>query len=229
VYDRSDRPPPTAAEAAAGDESGATAGGTSMGLLSERVKTTIAVLGVLAISAMPAFAADDVRVGSHFGAGSVARWADLAAAKQVRWIPAGPFVPVVGEVDYGTAENAFGAARSGHVHSGQDIFAPAGTPEVAAADGVVIERGSDGGQGNYVYLYDPDGDRTYVYMHMIAPASVKAGERVSAGEKLGGLGCTGSCWGDHLHFEIREGRGIEGEPIDPMPHLSDWQRLDQPL
>ena len=45
-------------------------------------------------------------------------------------------------------------------------------------------------------------------MHMIAPAVVKPGERVDAGEKLGGLCCTGSCWGDHLHFEIREGKCI---------------------
>jgi murein DD-endopeptidase MepM/ murein hydrolase activator NlpD len=200
-----------------------------MRLPSEQVKTTIAVLGVLAVSAMPAFAADTARVGSHFGAGSVALWADQAAAKHARWVPAGPFVPVVGDVDYGTTENGFGAARSGHTHTGQDMFAPAGTPEVAATDGVVIETGSDGGQGNFVYLYDPERDRTYVYMHMITPASVQAGERVSAGEKLGGLGCTGSCWGDHLHFEIREGRGYLGEPVDPMPHLRDWEQLDEPL
>jgi murein DD-endopeptidase MepM/ murein hydrolase activator NlpD len=200
-----------------------------MRLMSERVKTTIAVLGVLAVSAIPAFAADGVRVGHHFGAGSVAQWADQTATRHARWMPEGPFVPVVGAVDYGTAENAFGAARSGHMHSGQDMFAPAGTPEVAATDGVVAETGTDGGQGNYVYLYDPDRDRTYVYMHMIEPATVEPGERVSAGERLGGLGCTGSCWGDHLHFEIREGKGIEGEPIDPMPQLRDSQRLDEPL
>jgi murein DD-endopeptidase MepM/ murein hydrolase activator NlpD len=199
-----------------------------MRLLSERVKTTIAVLGVLAVSAMPAFAADSHRVTPHFGAGSLADWAGKSARMAKRQA-AGPFVPVVGRVDYGTAENAFGAARSGHMHSGQDMFAPAGTPEVAATDGVVAEAGSDGGQGNYVYLYDPERDRTYVYMHMIAPAAVQDGETVRAGQRLGGLGCTGSCWGDHLHFEIREGRGMTGEPIDPMPYLRDWERLDEPL
>jgi murein DD-endopeptidase MepM/ murein hydrolase activator NlpD len=199
-----------------------------MRLLSERVKTTIAVCGVLAVGAMPAFAADGTRVGSHFGAGSVADWAEQSARMAKREAASGPFVPVVGEVDYGTAENAFGAVRSGHAHSGQDMFAPAGTPEVAATDGVVAETGSDGGQGNYVYLYDPERDRTYVYMHMIAPAVVREGEEVRAGERLGGLGCTGSCWGDHLHFEIRQGRGITGEPIDPMPLLRDWQHLDRP-
>ena len=31
------------------------------------------------------------------------------------------------------------------------------------------------------------------------------------------LGCTGSCWGDHLHFEIRDGRGSQAPPRDPLP------------
>jgi murein DD-endopeptidase MepM/ murein hydrolase activator NlpD len=196
-------------------------------LQSERVKTAVAVIAVLAVSAMPAFAADSTGVGAHFGAGQVADWAKVAKRHEKRIAERGPFVPVVGRVDYGTTENAFGAARSGHVHAGQDMFAPAGTPEVAATDGVIAETGS-GGQGNYVYLYDPERDRTYVYMHMIAPAVVKPSEKVQAGQKLGGLGCTGSCWGDHLHFEIREGKGITGEPMDPMPYLRDWQHLDEP-
>jgi murein DD-endopeptidase MepM/ murein hydrolase activator NlpD len=143
--------------------------------------------------------------------------------------PSGPFVPVVGKLDYGTAENAFGAARSGHAHAGHDMFAPAGTPLVAAADAVVIDAGSDGGQGNYVHLYDPRREQTYIYMHMVAPAKVAKGDRVRAGEQLGGLGCTGSCYGDHLHFEIRDGKGFTAEARDPLPDLKDWETLDRPL
>jgi murein DD-endopeptidase MepM/ murein hydrolase activator NlpD len=138
----------------------------------------------------------------------------------------GPVHPLVGQPDYGTAENAFGAARSGHSHDGQDVFAAAGTPLVAVAETEVIEAGSDGGQGNYVHLYDAKADLTYVYMHMVAPPSVKAGDRVTAGQELGGVGCTGSCWGDHLHFEVRAGRGWGGEPQDPMPLLQDWPQAE---
>ena len=116
---------------------------------------------------------------------------ERVAARKARRNP-GPFVPVVGKVDYGTAENAFGAARTGHIHAGHDMFAPAGTPLVAVTDGVIVETGSDGGQGNYVYLYDAGRDRTYVYMHMVEPARVGAGDAVEAGELLGGVGCTGS-------------------------------------
>jgi murein DD-endopeptidase MepM/ murein hydrolase activator NlpD len=195
----------------------------------ERLKTTVAVIGVLAVSAMPAFAAHASRLSAHFGAGQIVGWAKKAERHEKRLAAGGPFVPLVGPIDYGTAENRFGAARSGHVHAGQDMFAPAGTPEVAATDGVVAETGSDGSQGNYVYLYDPKRDRTYVYMHMIAPAALRTGERVEAGQRLGGLGCTGSCWGDHLHFEIRDGKGIEGEAHNPLSHLRDWRHLSKPL
>jgi len=149
------------------------------------------------------------------------------AARKERRNP-GPFVPVVGKLDYGTAENAFGAARSGHVHAGHDMFAPAGTPLVAVTDGVIAESGSDGGQGNYVYLYEPDSDRTYVYMHMVEPAQVEAGDEVQAGDELGGVGCTGSCYGDHLHFEIREGKGYAGEAQDPLPELKRWESISKP-
>jgi murein DD-endopeptidase MepM/ murein hydrolase activator NlpD len=99
---------------------------------------------------------------------------------------------------------------------------------IAVADGVVSETGSDAGQGNYVYLDDTERRQTYVYMHLIEPARAQAGAKVGAGEQLGGVGCTGSCWGDHLHFEIRAGRGIAGEPRDPLPALEDWRALERP-
>lgn len=187
----------------------------------------LAALGLAGLGAMPAVAAEGDEVRPRFGLAKVVDWADDAARKQRR-LANGPFVPVIGAVDYGTAENAFGAARSGHVHSGQDMFAKPGTPLVAVANSIVLEAGSDGGQGNYVHLYDPKAKRTYVYMHMIEPARVRAGDRVRAGEALGGVGCTGSCWGDHLHFEVRDGRGFEAEARDPMPLLRDWRALERP-
>jgi murein DD-endopeptidase MepM/ murein hydrolase activator NlpD len=111
---------------------------------------------------------------------------------------------------------------AGRGHEGQDMFAAAGTPLVAVANAVVIESGSDGGRGNYVSIYDPAAKRTYNYFHMLGPALARRGQRVRAGEKLGELGCTGSCWGNHLHFEARAGRGPYGPVLDPMPIL---QRL----
>ena len=87
----------------------------------------------------------------------------------------------------------------------------------------VLETGRDSGRGNWAALYDAAAKHTYVYMHMSAPASVAAGDRLEPGEEVGLLGCTGSCDGAHLHFEIREGRSPYATPIDPLPELQRWQ------
>jgi murein DD-endopeptidase MepM/ murein hydrolase activator NlpD len=134
-------------------------------------------------------------------------------------------VPVRGPVDYGTATNAFGAGRSSHVHNGQDMFAPTGTALLAARDGVVLEKGSDGGRGNYVALYSARAHQTYLYFHMQSPSPLAPGAHVSAGDRVGSLGCSGSCDGAHLHFEVHRGRKVSGKGIDPMPFLKRWYRL----
>ena len=181
----------------------------------------------LAVLAAPA-AATSTHARDHrparAGFAGLRAWAGVEARERDQ----GPVLPLIGKPDYGTAENAFGAARDGHVHEGQDILAPAGTPLVAVTEGVIAETGTDGSEGNYVYLYDRGRDRTYVYMHMIEPATVSAGDEVKAGQRLGAVGCTGSCWGDHLHFEIRDGRGIGGSAHDPLPELRDWKPLERP-
>jgi murein DD-endopeptidase MepM/ murein hydrolase activator NlpD len=61
---------------------------------------------------------------------------------------------------------------------------------------------------------------------MVAPAEVQTGDRVDAGQRLGGVGCTGSCWGDHLHFEVHAGRGVAGERQDPLPLLKQWPQVE---
>ncbi len=133
-----------------------------------------------------------------------------------------PRFPIDGPFNYGQSGAGYGSARSGHVHEGQDVFGRTGAPLVAVSDGVVAETGDDGGRGNYVAIHDPEARRTYVYLHMVAPSLVVPGERVSAGRRVGAVGCTGSCFGDHLHFEIRRGRGTTGPSIDPLPDLERW-------
>jgi murein DD-endopeptidase MepM/ murein hydrolase activator NlpD len=138
--------------------------------------------------------------------------------------------PLIGPHDFGESIARFGASRYGHVHEGQDIFGKVGTPEVAVHDGVVVDRGKDGarysgGRGNYVAIYDPADNHSFVYMHMLHTPVVQLGDHVHAGQLLGRLGCTGSCDGPHLHFEVRIGKATlrsDTKPIDPLSYLRRW-------
>ena len=164
------------------------------------------------------------------GAAGHARGASAAGSTELPGSQAitaqsGPVHPVRSQVDYGDSEARFGASRYGHTHEGQDMFAQAGTPLVAVRDATVIDEGADGGRGNYLAIYSESEDQTYVYFHMLHPSPLRPGNDVTAGEQVGQMGCTGSCWGTHLHFEIRLGRGIERKPIDPLPFLQRWPQV----
>jgi murein DD-endopeptidase MepM/ murein hydrolase activator NlpD len=160
--------------------------------------------------------------GSDADRGGTARTAaTIASAMRTR-----AWFPVRGPFNWGQEQAAFGAGRSGHVHEGQDVLSRTGTPEVAVRSGEVLETGDDGGRGNYLNLYDPAARVTYVYMHMEQPPSVKAGDHVQGGQRVGAVGCSGSCYGAHLHFEIHAGRGIQGPARDPKPDLEHWAAAD---
>lgn len=99
------------------------------------------------------------------------------------------------------------------MHTGIDIDGVTGDPIVASKTGTVILAEYYSGYGNAV-IVDHGGGYSTLYGHMSA-FSVSNGQSVSQGQELGKVGCTGSCTGDHLHFEIR----INGNPVDPMPYL----------
>jgi peptidoglycan hydrolase-like protein with peptidoglycan-binding domain len=133
--------------------------------------------------------------------------------------------PVRGRNDYGGREARFGAPRSGHTHMGQDILAKAGTKLVAVHNGKVETRQYQAqGAGNYLVIHGRDGSDS-VYMHLAGRAIVGAGDRVRAGEKIGEVGCTGSCTGSHLHFELWTPHWYDGgKAYDPLPKLKRWDR-----
>jgi murein DD-endopeptidase MepM/ murein hydrolase activator NlpD len=139
----------------------------------------------------------------------------------------GPFQPVRGKHGYGKRDARFGALRTGHLHEGQDVIAKSGTPLVAIADGVVVDAAPAesrfaGGRGNYLAIYERSANRSYVYMHMLEPPTLKRGDEVTAGQLVGAVGCTGSCWGAHLHLELRRGKATlrsHTKPLDPLPLL----------
>jgi murein DD-endopeptidase MepM/ murein hydrolase activator NlpD len=173
-----------------------------------------------AVSAEAAPRADPVRLRPipPVLAGEVDQLAAAAARAEARRA----VFPVRGEFNWGQGGARFGASRGGRAHEGQDVFARTGTPLVAVRKGVVLETGDDGGRGNYVAVFSPVSRRTYVYLHMNEPSRAKRGQSVTAGRRLGSVGCTGSCSGDHLHFEIHRGRTLEGPAENPLPVLRRW-------
>lgn len=139
-----------------------------------------------------------------------------------------PYIfPVRGPHGYGSSGARFGAGRAGHVHQGQDVLAPCGTPLVAARGGRVKFRAYQGAAGNYLVI---DGAGTGVdtaYMHLRAPALVAKGERVYTGQVIGYVGDTGDATACHLHFEMWSPPGwyTGGSAFDPLPSLRVWDRV----
>jgi murein DD-endopeptidase MepM/ murein hydrolase activator NlpD len=132
-------------------------------------------------------------------------------------LPAGPIRYGSGQLIWpvdGPVVSTFGM-RWGRMHEGIDIAVPAGTPIRAAAAGSVVLVQSDaesGGYGNFTCL-DHGGGLQTCYAHQSSFA-VTAGS-VAQGDVIGYVGCTGHCFGDHLHFEVRVG----GAPTDPLGYL----------
>lgn len=101
-------------------------------------------------------------------------------------------------------------------HPGIDIGVPNGTPVRAAMAGRVIlvqGAGASGGYGNFVCVQHTAAMST-CYAHLSSFA-VSSGASVSQGQVVGSSGCTGRCFGPHLHFEVR----INGAVTNPMNYL----------
>ena len=102
--------------------------------------------------------------------------------------------------------------RWGRMHEGIDIGVGYGTPIAAAASGVVIYAGWMGGYGNLIII-DHGGGLATAYGHQSSFAV--GGGPVSQGQTIGYVGCTGHCFGPHLHFEVR----VNGAAVDPLGYL----------
>jgi murein DD-endopeptidase MepM/ murein hydrolase activator NlpD len=101
-------------------------------------------------------------------------------------------------------------------HPGIDIGVPAGTPIRAAAAGKVVllqSAGASGGYGNFTCVAHSASMST-CYAHQSRFAT-SLGANVAQGQVIGYVGCTGLCFGDHLHFEVR----INGAVTNPLNYL----------
>ena len=114
-------------------------------------------------------------------------------------------VPAIGAFTSG-----FGS-RWGTMHNGIDIANVTNTPIMSVMDGTVVDSGPAQGYGQWIRVLHDDG-AVSVYGHL-ETLGVAVGERVSAGQVIGGMGNRGFSTGTHLHFEIH----LDGTtPVDPV-------------
>ena len=115
----------------------------------------------------------------------------------------------------GTVTDGFGP-RWGRMHLGIDVGVLRSLDVRAAARGTVLAAGWLAGYEGYGNVVMVDVGRGYslLYAHL-SSAHVAPGQWLATGDPIGEAGCTGSCTGTHLHFELR----LNDVPIDPAPYL----------
>lgn len=101
-------------------------------------------------------------------------------------------------------------------HKGIDFTAPKGTDIRATGDGVVRSVNKVGhGFGRHLLIDHGYGYKTlYAHMHAI---TVKEGQRVKKGQKIGIVGSTGTSTAPHLHYEVWK----NGQPVNPIDYVMD--------
>lgn len=144
-----------------------------------------------------------------------------AAEAASRSEPPPLLIPVAG-VRADELVDSYGAARgAGREHQGIDIRADPGTPVLAAADGVIVQRYSGGAGGIALYQRGLDGRTIYYYAHLQGYASgLKEGDLVRRGQPIARVGDSGNARGNpHLHFAVYTvtdpNRWWRGRHIDP--------------
>ena len=112
--------------------------------------------------------------------------------------------------------------RWGRFHDGVDIEGWAHTKVYAALSGEVVRVGwlrNYEGYGLVIKLRHEHGIVS-MYAHL-ARALVRRGDRVAEGQLIARAGCTGSCTGVHLHFQV----WVNGKLTDPLRFLGNRVRL----
>ena len=153
--------------------------------------------------------------------------AEKTRAAPTRAVGAGALrVPVEG-VAPGDLRDSFAERRSGgRTHRALDIMAPAGTPVVAAAPGVIVRRHRSARGGRSLYQLSADSTHVFYYAHLRGyAAEARPGARVEAGDRLGYVGATGNARTPHLHFAVWRvadpARPWSGPALNPYDLLTD--------
>lgn len=118
--------------------------------------------------------------------------------------------PVSGPVRRGFTSRA----ASGNYHEGLDIRVPAGTAVRASAAGKVLFAAEEPRQFGKLVVVEHEGGWQSAYA-FLSRITVKEGDTVRQGERVGLSGQTGMARGPEVHFELRR----NNRPVDPAQHL----------
>lgn len=101
-------------------------------------------------------------------------------------------------------------------HLGTDYAAPHGTPIRTIGDGIVVEAGYSGGNGNYVRIkHNSTYSTQYLHMSRFAQG-IRKGVSVKQGQVIGYVGSTGLATGPHLCFRFWK----NGVQVDPYKEVN---------
>lgn len=149
-----------------------------------------------------------------------------AIAKRKRVPASGSFLfPVPAPHTYSLGGGAFGAARPGRTHQGQDVGAACGSPVIAAQGGTVKASSYQAeAAGYYAVITGSTTGEDYMYAHLTGPSAIGVGVAIAAGQQISTVGQTGNATGCILHFEMWTVPGwySGGAPYDPLPSLQSW-------
>jgi murein DD-endopeptidase MepM/ murein hydrolase activator NlpD len=154
----------------------------------------------------------------------------MAIGVAVVWLVAASQVPSVARLQLGgvvvgaVVSQPFGCTSvelepydpfcpGGHVHTGIDLAARAGTAVQSATVGTAHVGYDPNGAGLYVLVVD--GRARIFYCHL-SDVRVINGQSVSPGQVIGTVGATGMATGPHVHFEVQ----VDGRSVDPTTWLS---------
>ncbi len=114
-------------------------------------------------------------------------------------------------------------SASGEVayHSGVDLAADTGTPVLSVGDGTVAFAGEQGNYGNLVVVNHSQGLQTrYAQLNSM---TVRVGQTLRRGDRLGTVGATGLASRPHLHFEVRTNSELGWVAQDPSNYIDNVQ------
>lgn len=214
---------------------------------SARLKMALKALGLKASTLPPSQLEPSmlIKVGAPGDAGAFGPVGDLSrrlerVAKQVRDVQllsaSAARLPIAAPVEAPVLSSSFGGRSdpftgASAFHAGQDFSGAAMTRIEATAPGVVAFTGQRSGYGNTVEVDHGGGFKTR-YAHLAA-ITVRVGQAVRLGDKLGGMGSTGRSTGTHLHYEVWVNGTVQnperflraGDLLRGLPGFERWAKL----